>query len=328
MPEAPTKQGAPENGAPTGEALPPPAPGTAEKPTDALPPPAAGTAAKPAAATPRPDDTRVSPTADTATHETVPPAAADAPLPPPSPGTAAKRSEPLPPPTPGTGQRSACPTCSAPLARDQMVCTNCGTRNSLTWGRPTRGRAPLALAAVTLLVLGATAGLIAWAVSDDEETTKAEAEQAEPAPQAQAPAPVTPAPTPTPPTTPPPETTPPEGQTPPPEAAPSPTTPPEDTAPDSGGGDGIGKWPAGESAHTVILLSTDQRVGAERKAREVADAGFPAGLLRSNRYPSLNPGYWVVFVGQYDSASEASEKAEDLADQGYPGGYPRFVKSR
>lgn len=301
MPEAPTKQGAPENGAPNGEALPPPAPGTAQKPQG------------------------VSPTADTVTRETVP----EAPLPPPAPGSAQKpaTAAPLPPPTPGTGQGTmACPQCSAPLRPDQMVCTNCGTRNSLTWGRPTRGRAPLALAAVTLLALGATAGLIAWAVSDDEETTKAEAEQAQPAPQAQTPPPAAPTPAPTP-TTPPetPPTTPPEGQTTPPEAAPSPTTPPEDTAPDGGG---IAKWPAGKSAHTVILLSTDQRVGAERKAREVAEAGFPAGLLRSNRYPSLNPGYWVVFVGQYDSAAEASEKAEDLADQGYPGGYPRFVKSR
>jgi hypothetical protein len=179
---------------------------------------------------------------------------------------------------------------------------------------------------VTLVALGVAAGLIATEVSDDEEVS-AEQANAEREQQVQPPAP---APAPAPPATPPPAPAP-GAETPsPPPAAPAAPAPPA-AAPGQdqpAGGAQPQSWPSGKSAYTVILLSTDQRVGAERKAREVAAAGLPAGLLRSNDYPSLRPGYWVVFVGQYDSVEEASRRADRIADQGFPGGYPRYVKSR
>jgi type IV secretory pathway VirB10-like protein len=206
---------------------------------------------------------------------------------------------------------------------------DCGARTGLDWRRPSGWRVPVAIAAVTLIALGVAGGLIATEVSDDEEVSAEESfaeyqrdqQQQQAQPPAPAPAPATPTPT----------TPAPAPATPTPPAAPEPEPEPAPPAGGSPGGEGGGEpqsWPAGKSAYTVILLSTDQRVGAERKAREVAAAGLPAGLLRSNNYPSLRPGYWVVFVGQYDSVEEASRRADRIADQGFPGGYPRYVESR
>ncbi|MEA2411492.1 MAG: hypothetical protein QOC77_2053 [Thermoleophilaceae bacterium] len=116
----------------------------------------------------------------------------------------------------------------------------------------------------------------------------------------------------TPPTTP---TTPPPASTPPPTTT---TTPPS--------GSGIAKWPAGTTAYTVVLVSATSHKQANTKAREAKSRGIDAGVLHSNNYSSLNPGYWVVFAGQYTSASQASSHIQEYASKGFPGGYPRQIK--
>ena len=35
-------------------------------------------------------------------------------------------------------------------------------------------------------------------------------------------------------------------------------------------------------------------------------------MLRSDDYSSLNPGFWVVFAGQFDSQSAASDALDDI----------------
>jgi cell division septation protein DedD len=111
----------------------------------------------------------------------------------------------------------------------------------------------------------------------------------------------------------------------PPTPAPTTPVPPATPSPASPVG-GIATWPDGTSAYTVVLISAKRRAQANAKAREAKSRGIDAGVLHSNDYSSLNPGYWVVFAGQYNSADEARAKIDEYASKGFPGGYPRQVK--
>jgi hypothetical protein len=110
--------------------------------------------------------------------------------------------------------------------------------------------------------------------------------------------------------------------TPPTTVPPATAVPPSATPPSSG----IASWPTGKTAYTVVLISATKRRQANAKAQEAKSRGIDAGVLHSNDYSSLNPGYWVVFVGQYDSAGKASARIPELASKGFTGGYPRLVK--
>jgi hypothetical protein len=75
-----------------------------------------------------------------------------------------------------------------------------------------------------------------------------------------------------------------------------------------------------------VLISSKSRKQAYAKGREAKSRGIDAGVLHSNDYSSLNRGYWVVFVGQYGSVSQARSHIDEYASKGFPGGYPRQVK--
>lgn len=92
-------------------------------------------------------------------------------------------------------------------------------------------------------------------------------------------------------------------------------------------GGAIATWPGGRSAWTAILLSTDSRVRARRAARQAIARGIPAGVLRSNDHPGLNPGFWVVFAGQLESRRAAEAQAGLYAERGFRHSYTRFVNA-
>jgi hypothetical protein len=50
-----------------------------------------------------------------------------------------------------------------------------------------------------------------------------------------------------------------------------------------------------------------------------------SGVLDSDHYPALKPGWWVVYVGTYSTAAEADAAAARLRDQGQTGAYGRKV---
>ena len=50
----------------------------------------------------------------------------------------------------------------------------------------------------------------------------------------------------------------------------------------------------------------------------------PGGVLFSSDHPPLNPGYWVVFSGQYTTKTEALSHARSLLPK-WPGAYPRRI---
>lgn len=110
-----------------------------------------------------------------------------------------------------------------------------------------------------------------------------------------------------------------------PSSAPPQSGPPPAAPPTQPSGDGVPTWPAGVDAYTVILASEATRGAAEATAQRAASAGEPAGVLRSDDYSSLRPGYWVAYVGQSSTAGEAGREAARLKGVGYPSAYPRLV---
>jgi serine/threonine protein kinase len=86
----------------------------------------------------------------------------------------------------------------------------------------------------------------------------------------------------------------------------------------------LSSWPADESAFTVVLASKRDRASAEGVARR-APANTSPGVLDSDEYPSLNPGYWVAFSGRFSAATDAERAAERLRGSGFSDAYTRYV---
>jgi septal ring-binding cell division protein DamX len=74
----------------------------------------------------------------------------------------------------------------------------------------------------------------------------------------------------------------------------------------------------------VVLFSSTRKAEADDKAQGFADQGKSAGVLDSDDYSSLRPGYWVVFSGQYETQEEAQSAAEGFGSAA-PGAYARQV---
>jgi hypothetical protein len=77
----------------------------------------------------------------------------------------------------------------------------------------------------------------------------------------------------------------------------------------------LAAWPRDAEAWTVVLLSVpkvDGRNVAAQAARDARGRGLRGvGVLDSSRFASLHPGYWLVFVGRYDSEAEATSRLRE-----------------
>ena len=69
-------------------------------------------------------------------------------------------------------------------------------------------------------------------------------------------------------------------------------------------------WPRDRRGWTIVLLSLPQSnglPGANAKAGQLRRDGLRrVGVLDSDRYASLHPGYYVIFTGIFDSEAEAA----------------------
>lgn len=88
---------------------------------------------------------------------------------------------------------------------------------------------------------------------------------------------------------------------------------------------GLTAWPAGTTGYTDVLASLPLsvgRAGAADRARTAKRAGLPqAGVLVSSAYPSLRPGYLVVFSGVYRTPAEALAGLAAAHSRGFPDAY-------
>ncbi|HKP89223.1 MAG TPA: serine/threonine-protein kinase [Thermoleophilaceae bacterium] len=104
-------------------------------------------------------------------------------------------------------------------------------------------------------------------------------------------------------------------------AAPSPASPAAD-ARSSDSGD----WPLDRRAYTVVLGSADTPAQAEATRQRAETSALPSiGVLHSDDFASLRPGYWVTFSGSYDDVSTAARAASVARDEGFSGAYARYV---
>jgi SPOR domain len=89
---------------------------------------------------------------------------------------------------------------------------------------------------------------------------------------------------------------------------------------------GLTTWPSGKSGYTVILESLTSKSAADSKAQQAKGDGLPeVGVLNSSNYSSLNPGFWVVFSGVYDTLSEANSAVPTAKSAGWPAAYVRQI---
>jgi hypothetical protein len=105
------------------------------------------------------------------------------------------------------------------------------------------------------------------------------------------------------------------------------TTAPSTTAPTTtASGNGLTTWPSGKSGYTVILESLGSKSAADSKAQQAKADGLPeVGVLNSSNYSSLNPGFYVVFSGVYDTLSEANSALPAAKSAGWSAAYVRQI---
>jgi hypothetical protein len=244
----------------------------------------------------------------TATEETVPPAAPE--------------------------QPGACPNCGATLQPGQDWCLECGTAVAHEpAGGPGRWGPAAAVLAVVIVLAGAGIAFAWAALSSDSGSGRTIANRPPPSateaqpPTSSAPTPTSTAPTPT-------STTPGVTSTTPGGSAPGDVTPGTTTTPGAGATPNagtapatVGSWPPGKRAYSVILLSATSRGAADRVAKRLAGQGVSVGILDSSKFPSLEPGYSVVFSGQYADVGAAQQAAQRLSAQA-PGAYAKLVSPR
>ena len=211
-----------------------------------------------------------------------------------------------------------CPRCGAPHAERQEYCLECGSRLPVragvlavlgaAWRRrlgwyPGDWVWPALLALVIAGVAGTASAL--W-LADRSSASGQTLVATSPAASSVQPTQTAPEPTTAPATTP---TT----------AAPPPPPRPKPNQ--------LITWPAGRSGWTLVLDSLPSHSSvAFGEARQALRKGLKrVGVLDSNRFSSLHPGYFVVFAGIYDSQAEAQSALLDAHEHGYRAAYPRQI---
>jgi len=203
-----------------------------------------------------------------------------------------------PPPVDEQPAPRTCPRCGAPMTDRQEWCLNCGAAVGTRVVAAPGWRTPIAIAAAIAAIAAVAVAIAIVQLADDTERVAQNPPAATPTPP---PAP-TPAPSPTP------DSTLPEASG---KATPEPSSTPEATPESTRSG--AAKWPAGKSGWTVVLASDKSESAARDKARSFAADGISGvGVLHSDDFSSLNPGYWVVFAGRYDGQAEASDALDGI----------------
>jgi hypothetical protein len=82
------------------------------------------------------------------------------------------------------------------------------------------------------------------------------------------------------------------------------------------------------TGYTVIVQSFPKATKTQQDAiafQQGLTGVTGSGVLDSDNYADLKPGWWVVFVGKYTTADEANAAAAKLRSQGQTGAYGRKV---
>lgn len=76
----------------------------------------------------------------------------------------------------------------------------------------------------------------------------------------------------------------------------------------------------------VVVVSSEGDEGTAQAIRdELTEGGYASGVLRSDDYESLEPGFWVAYVGPFDGVSAAEATRDELIADDYTESYARCV---
>ena len=76
----------------------------------------------------------------------------------------------------------------------------------------------------------------------------------------------------------------------------------------------------------VVVVSSETDEGTALLLRdELVESGYDAGVLHSDDFSSLEPGFWVAYTGPYEDGEAAEAGKADLVAGGYPAAYSRCV---
>ena len=75
----------------------------------------------------------------------------------------------------------------------------------------------------------------------------------------------------------------------------------------------------------AIVSSNAEEAEAQADAAELTERGYDGAVLRSDDHGSLEPGFWVAYVGPFDDAGAAQAATDDLIADGYTATYVRCV---
>jgi hypothetical protein len=214
-----------------------------------------------------------------------------------------------PPPDQPTGRQ--CPRCGAPMTDEQEWCLACGAAVGTRVVAAPGWRTPLIVGGLIALLAAIAVAVAIIQLADDTDRVAQNPPAASPTPAAATPAPSA---DPGAATTPDPSIPEASGQTTPePATTPEPTTTPEPSGEGDNAATASAEWPAGKSGWTVVLSSETSESKAKDAADTFAGEGISGvGVLRSDDFSSLKPGFWVVFSGQYDSQSQASDALDGI----------------
>jgi hypothetical protein len=208
---------------------------------------------------------------------------------------------------------------------EQDWCLECGNAVSTRVAPPPSWGVPVAVALVTLALLGGASLIALNVLSDDadEAASRRPTRAATPAPARTVPARRAPARTS--PAAAPARTT---GQTTPTGTRTAPTrTQTVPGATEARGGGPVPVWPSSRQAYTYVALTTGDRAAAESRARQLMSGGLVAGVLRTNGYDFFSDGYWVTWVGRF-ADRPAAERASTLVKAKAPSAYITLIRKR
>ena len=85
--------------------------------------------------------------------------------------------------------------------------------------------------------------------------------------------------------------------------------------------------PEGLATPTFVAIVTSERDEATARAQadELTERGYGASVLHSDEYGSLEPGFWVSYVGPFPDVASAEAADGQLAVDQYPDAYVRCV---
>ena len=75
----------------------------------------------------------------------------------------------------------------------------------------------------------------------------------------------------------------------------------------------------------AVVTSEPNEATARSSADELTESGFDSGVLHSDDYESLNPGFWVAYVGPFDDVAGANAAVSELKSAGYTAAYARCL---